>query len=208
MGCKFSKIYSLCQAEGRGGRAAVSKVLSMNFDECCNALLMQGLDSHPSELQGGLFGRLCGNVNGGDFLEIFSQLTEAGVTSLKPLEEQLEQIHKDVLAAMDDGGGLIELLLPDDDQPLPDRLDALARWCRGFLAGLGLSGLSGDTKLAPDITEAMRDIAEIALVDADTDESEDDEVSLAELIEFVRVASSLIQVELARMMSVPEKRKH
>ena len=85
----------------------------------------------------------------------------------------------------------------------------MAQELKGVLVvPLGLSGLSGDTKLAPDITEAMRDIAEIALVDADTDESEDDEVSLAELIEFVRVASSLIQVELARLMSVPEKRKH
>lgn len=182
----------------------------MSFDECCNALLMHGLDSHPSELQGGLFGRLCGgaDLNEGNLLSFFARLTETSATSLKPLEGELEKIYRDVATGMDADSGLIELLLPDDDQPLPDRLDALARWCHSFLAGLALSGLSGDTRLAPDITEAMRDIAEIALVDPDADESEDGEASLAELMEFVRVASSLIQVELARMMSVPDQRKH
>ncbi len=185
-------------------------IVPVNFEDYGNALLMHGLDNHPSELQGGLFGGLCGasGLIGENLLAFFSQLTETSTERLKPLEDELKGIYRDVQTSMDAGGGLIELLLPDDDQALSDRLDALSRWCRGFLVGLGLSGLSGDTKLAPDITEAMRDLAEIVLVDPVVEATEDAEASFVELIEFVRVAASLIQVELAAMMSVPDERKH
>jgi hypothetical protein len=182
----------------------------VSFDEYGNALLLHGLASHPSELQGGLYGGLCGgnSLSGENLLVFFSQLTEISAEHLKPLENELTEIYRDIQTSTDTGSGLIELLLPDDDQPLADRLDALSRWCRSFLVGLGLSGLSGDTQLSPDVTEAMRDLAEIALVDSTTEATEDAEASLTELIEFVRVAVSLIQVELAALMSVSDKRKH
>ena len=46
------------------------------------------------------------------------------------------------------GMGLdFEMLLPEDDELIEERADALGAWCEAFLAGLGLSGeLSKDIK--------------------------------------------------------------
>ena len=184
--------------------------MPLDFDECCHELLVHGLDITPSDLQGGLCGRLCGNqsLEEEDVLTFFAELTEDTSSGLVPIKEMLHNLYRDTLTQVSAQEGLVELLLPDDDDPLSERIEALSRWCRSYLAGLGLSGLSGETTLAPDVTEAMRDMAAIALVDPDSEQEEDDETSFVELVEFVRVASTLIHVELAHLVSTPAKTRH
>ena len=184
--------------------------MPLDFDECCHELLVHGLDATPSDLQGGLCGRLCGqqSLEEEDLLTFFAGLIEVTSSSLVPIKEMLHNIYQDTLAQLSAEQGLVELLLPDDDEPLSERIEALSQWCRSYLTGLGLSGLSGETTLAPDVTEAMRDMAAIALVDSDSEQEEDDEASFVELVEFVRVASTLIHVELAHLMSTPAKTRH
>lgn len=89
------------------------------------------------------------------------------------------------------------LLLPDDNLPLSDRVDALCFWCRGYLSGLGLVGLTTEDMENATIKELVQDLSYIAHVKMETDESEDDESNYVELVEFVRVAVQNIQVELS-----------
>lgn len=184
--------------------------MALEFDECCHELLIHGIDATPADLQGGICGRLSGG--GGfdeqDLLAFFAELLDVSTLNLQPIIAMLEDVYQSVLAQINTQQGLVDLLLPDDDEAISDRLQALACWCRSYLSGLGLSGLSGETNLAPDVAEAMRDLAVIALVDPNSEQEEDDEASFMELVEFVRVASSLIHVELAHLMSAPTKAKH
>ncbi len=184
--------------------------MSLDFDECCHELLVHSLDITPSGLQGGL----CGRLSGGQGLEeqalmaFFAELSQISPSRLAPVKTLLQNIYKDTLAQVDADQGLVELLLPDDDQPMAERIEALSQWCQSYLSGLGQSGLSGETKLATDVSEAMRDLAAIALVDPDSEQEDDDETSYTELVEFVRVASTLIHVELAHMMSASVETRH
>jgi yecA family protein len=89
-----------------------------------------------------------------------------------------------------------KLLLPDDDIPLNERVDALSLWCRGYLSGLGLVGVTKEDLANEVIQELVNDISHIAHVSIETDSSEDDESNYMELVEYIRVAVQNIQVEL------------
>ena len=90
-----------------------------------------------------------------------------------------------------------EPLLPDDEQPLNGRANALALWCTGFLYGLGAGSISDLAALGGDVGEIVRDFTEISRAtgdDAEGDES--NEQAYAELVEFIRVAAQVVFEEL------------
>lgn len=182
----------------------------IDFDACCHALFVAGLVVSPVTLQGGL----CGKLGGGQILSdealfaFLSDLTEVPVSSLVAVQDMVHKLYLDTLAQVQEQQGLVALLLPDDDEPLSARIEALSDWCRSYLSGLGQSGLSGDTALAADVSEAMRDLAAIALADPESRIDEDGEANYAELVEFVRVAISLIYAELTHMQSAPGETRH
>ncbi|MCZ6889975.1 MAG: UPF0149 family protein [Gammaproteobacteria bacterium] len=95
-------------------------------------------------------------------------------------------------------------LLPDDDEALPFRLEALKLWVSGFLVGLrgGYAAVhSGDfpeqdfleedspeDDIPEEVEEIVADFDAIAEIDVEADGDEGNESSYAELVEFVRVA--------------------
>ena len=88
-------------------------------------------------------------------------------------------------------------LLPDDDEPIGERTEALSQWVQGFLYGLG-SGVTGDhARVSPEAGEIVRDFIEIAHGGEAVDDSEESEMAFAEVVEFVRVGVQLLFVELA-----------
>lgn len=89
-----------------------------------------------------------------------------------------------------------KLMLPGDNLPLEDRIDALGYWCRGYLSGLGLIGITQDDLTNPIVKELVQDLSQIAHVSMETDASDEDENNFMELVEFVRVAVQNIQIEL------------
>ena len=101
---------------------------------------------------------------------------------------------------------LLEPLLPADDAPIGERAQALGEWCQGFLYGLGTSTLPDPEHLPESVAEVVRDLTAITRVDADPDESEEEnEQAYAELVEFVRVAVQLLHEELAPFREGPER---
>jgi uncharacterized protein len=85
--------------------------------------------------------------------------------------------------------------LPDDEIPLGQRAQALSEWCQGFLHGLGRADVS---KSWPgQCNEVIRDL--IAISEVDSEAAEDDEDSLMELVEYVRVGVELIRIELQQI---------
>jgi uncharacterized protein YgfB (UPF0149 family) len=97
-----------------------------------------------------------------------------------------------------------ELLLPQDEEPLDARTEALAQWCQGFLYGLGTSVVQDESGLPGDIGEIVRDLTEITHVAVDTAQSdESNESAYAELVEFVRIGVQLVFDELAPLRDQP-----
>lgn len=88
------------------------------------------------------------------------------------------------------------MLLPNDEIELEKRIDALGYWCRGYLSGLGLAGVTPEHLRNDTVKELVQDLSKIAHVSIETDASEEDEANYFELVEYVRVAVQNIKLEL------------
>ena len=100
-----------------------------------------------------------------------------------PLVDAVDAIAGAQGQALADENLSFQLWLPDDEAPLGDRADGLARFCGAFLSGYGLSGGQLD---AAD-REAMEDLAAIAQLSDQLDDDEENAQNLEMLIEHVRV---------------------
>ena len=78
---------------------------------------------------------------------------------------------------------------------LPERTYALGDWCRGFTLGIGWDDTTTVTSFDEDASEALSDIAHIALAETGTDSPETEERALVELEEYLRVSVQLIYEE-------------
>jgi uncharacterized protein YgfB (UPF0149 family) len=108
-----------------------------------------------------------------------------------------------------DGDGLMFApLLPDDDAPLDEQVQALALWCHGFLGGLGTTAPNvGREQAVPvrdadsgAVTEILADFAEISRAGLSEEEAageDQPDFALAEIVEHVRVSAQLLFEELA-----------
>lgn len=105
-------------------------------------------------------------------------------------------LHDETLRQLRDPEFGFYLLLPDDSRPLALRAEALGDWCNGFLAGLGLAGVNRDQSLPEGVNEILRDFVEIAKVNFDVgDDDEDDEAAYMELVEYIRMGVLVIHQE-------------
>jgi uncharacterized protein YgfB (UPF0149 family) len=160
-----------------------------------------------SECHGAACGLLCRRPDSGG--EEFMRLLE--LLQLLPkvapeLRRTLLELHRATDSQLADEQMRLELWLPQDEEPLEDRTVALARWCSGFLSGLGsereaLGGLSGEAQ------EALDDLSEIARAgsggSASTDE---DEEAYVHIVEYLRMVTLLFREELRG--PGPEERIH
>jgi len=87
-----------------------------------------------------------------------------------------------------------DLLLPDDDYPLNEQVEALRCWCQGFLFGVGYAQTGADWP--GECAEVMRDMIELTKIDSDV-EGEEDENALTEIHEYVRAAVLTVRDQFA-----------
>jgi len=89
-----------------------------------------------------------------------------------------------------------QLLLPDDDLALPERLEAFSHWCQGFLMGISLGGIVDTAKLPGDLPEFIEDLLEFTRASEFETEDAQDEQSWFELNEYVRMGVLLFHEEI------------
>lgn len=169
-----------------------------HFDELANALLEQGQLVSPAELHGCLCGMLGGGF-AGDESGLLAELEQTlDVTLHGTMADNVSALHSAVVTCLRDGEFDFQPLLPDDDLELPQRIEAMASWCRGFLSGYAQArvsaGAQGDA-VAPDSAEVLKDFAAIAQAGPDDPDGPDggfddeSEREYAELLEYIRVAA-------------------
>jgi uncharacterized protein YgfB (UPF0149 family) len=114
------------------------------------------------------------------------------------LAEQLVELYQATVSQLEDDQLRLVIWLPDDDEPLEDRTEALARWCTGFLAGLGSGSEFNEDTLSEDVTAALSDIQQIAMAEMTSDgDSDEEEAALIEIIEYIRVVTLMMKEELS-----------
>ena len=155
-------------------------------DAACRELHL-GVDA--SELHGSLSGWLAGGGdNDGAWLGTI--LADDALPTPAP-DGALDRMRRATAAQLEDRDFAFELLLPDEDAPLYVRSAALFAWCRGFVGAFGLAA-GAAPQLSEEASEALGDLVRLSAAEPEDGGDDEDEAALAEIEEFVRVATMLL----------------
>ena len=113
------------------------------------------------------------------------------------LVEMVSRLNLATLSAIVDTDYAFRMLMPDDDDPIEQRLRSFSNWVTGCISGFteGMTARKAiGATIQPEVAEVLKDFAAIAQVDTDQAESEDAERQLEELVDYARLAAiSLVQ---------------
>ena len=167
-----------------------------DYDAIQRSLDALRLPLSAAELHGALSGSLCAGAELTPHGWLAFVLGDADLEGAAEDGSALDGMYRAVDAQLA-GDGMdfgFDLLLPDDGKPVSERGPAMVDWCQGFLGGFGLVPAPVQP-LSDEADEALQDLAKIAASDLNYDDSESDEDALAEVCEYIRVASVLLYNE-------------
>ncbi len=96
----------------------------------------------------------------------------------------------------------MQLLLPDDEDPIDERLASLCDWVRAFLAGFEAQGkIQPRPALSEEAKEALSDLQEITALSVTFNDAASEEQDYAEVVEYVRLAVLLLHHEMLNARS-------
>lgn len=168
-----------------------------DFEELSNHLLEQGSELSPARIHGCLSGVLCAGAPAQAEVGLDVVTQTLGASLHGELAEQVLQLYSVSAAALEDEEFAFHPLLPEDEEELDVRTEAMADWCGGFLLGFAQESAKEGVQpavLSQDSSEILADLTAMAAatVDADPDESEEakDEAenNYYELVEYLRFA--------------------
>ena len=177
---------------------------SIAYESLAASLSSLALDQEAAEYHGILCGMLCFRDDTPEDLGLAEQArvldTHSGAGSC------LSDLRRESLQQLQEMQSEFTPMLPDDDEALDSRVEALAQWCGGFLFGLGASPQFELKSLSGDAQELVNDFTELSrtALGADSEQSdEDNERDYAELVEYVRVGAQLIFLEVRQGKAAP-----
>lgn len=179
--------------------AFTDEVGVFDFDELANHLVEQGLEASPAQLHGCLSGLLAAGSHPQAELGLDGLGQSLGLDFHGELAGRMMQLYTVTAASLEDEEFGFYPLLPDGEEEIELRTQALAQWCGGFLVGFAYAtaGTGGTSEaLSEDSSEVLRDIAAMAQAAVGDDEDEEDaEQSFMELVEYLRFAVLNVYME-------------
>jgi len=169
---------------------------TVTFDELDSTLAECEATVAAAEAHGTLCGALAAVPGYSAEDWISDLLVNAGSEAEPRARELLTTLYGETHTALASGLMELEPLLPPDDLPLDQRTTALADWCNGFLFGLG-GGLPQAGGWPETVQEVVTDFSEIGRASVGDEETEEtNEVSYAELVEYLRASAQLAYDDL------------
>lgn len=185
--------------------------LNTHFDDLSALLGRLEVPISPSEAHGLLCGLLCAQSSPTAKSAWLGELLDAAALEPGSLSERVDDIRaldtwfSSVLETLHDAELGFNLMLPNDDSPLPERVRALGDYCAGLCYGIGIATAGRNTVSLPeDTAELIKDFNEIDST-VTSDASNADEETLTELTEYVRVGVLLIKEELQPVLVTDNK---
>jgi hypothetical protein len=148
------------------------------------AITQAKLGVTPAELHGSVTGFLCAGWPGRarELLDSLALEGDAGDTVAgKTLDDLIERAAARINSRLR-AQQPVELVLPE--APLAARADAVVDWCRGFLGGLGLTGVLAGPAQTAEVAELLSGLGQIAASHLACDD--DDEAALDDVLDFIR----------------------
>lgn len=164
-----------------------------DFDQLDDLLQRLGALQTACELHGFLTGQLAGGkrLSRGEWLRTASEQADLSQNPDEVEGDVLFTTYQHTLAELTRSDMGFQLMLPDDDCVLSDRVDGLGQWCQGFLLGIGLAGVDADSDKQgkTELAETLRDLATIAQIGGDDEGNDDGENDFFAISEYVRMAA-------------------
>lgn len=170
----------------------------MAADYFMTADLLKSRNIHRpvAEIHGVLCGQVCADNRVYDeslsleVLEIKDDVEEV-ITNL------LKMLVDDIRSQLQAEDYSFQPLLPDDDESIEHRLQALASWCEGFNAGFAGAWIREDGDMSAEVREVLGDFARIGEIDQEDEGASDreNEVNFMEITEYVRMAAITVYLQ-------------
>ncbi|QDP00440.1 UPF0149 family protein [Thalassotalea sp. PS06] len=157
----------------------------------------ENLQTHASEIHGFLTGILCAGHSheNSDYMPLLEDFFNNGEHLSKATERQMTVLFGEIVQSIIDENFSFQLLLPDDEESIIERGQAISLWVQGFNLGFGLKQKQSSS-YSEDVQEIIRDFADIANLSNDLEEDEETEEAYFEILEYVRISSLLCFAEL------------
>ncbi|MFT3929476.1 MAG: UPF0149 family protein [Spongiibacteraceae bacterium] len=159
----------------------------IDFDELSELLHKLGALLGAAELHGLLVGQLATGkrLSRSEWLRSANEHADLSQNPDEITGDRLYDFYRHTLSALQSGELDFQLLLPEDDIALDERIENLGAWCQGFLTGFGLAGSA--LKIDEELAEGLRDLSAIAQVGVDEDGAESSENDFFSICEYVRL---------------------
>ena len=174
----------------------------MDFDKLDELRKSASIDMSLPETHGGVCSQICFKSDHFDeFVPLDNSDDGANVSAqIATYRKALKKIIERDLNKLKDGDLSFELIIPDESNLIQDRAEALSIWCQGFVDGVSFLMTEHDFKIDQDQKkesfEIIEDFTQISTLDSHSISGEvDEELSLMELIEFVRLSVQMIYDE-------------
>ena len=172
---------------------------SLRANKLMAALKTAEIPMNPSEVHGAVVGLICGGIGEKPelWLPVLSDIMNDGQQLPKELTAIVAELHKDAhdrLAEFEFG---FSLLLPEEEESLSTRVEALSLWVQSFLTSIAIA----QPKLAKssvDVKEVVKDLSEIAQIELDVSEDDESEDAYIALVDYVQDAVAICFAEFMR----------
>jgi uncharacterized protein YgfB (UPF0149 family) len=167
-----------------------------DFDMLDALLVRVEAEAFAAEIHGFVCGQICVTGQADETLwKDFLDVQGEDDSLINSCYGEVTQLASETLAQMHSAEFGLQLLLPDDVVPIAIRVEALGNWCHGFLNGYGVSERQSTRGPSEECNEVLEDYTQICRLGIDNEETEDEQ-SLMELTEYVRVGAILIFEDL------------
>ena len=182
----------------------------LDYERLRESLSAAGAVVTLAELHGGICGALCAGGVDAARRWLVDSLDDAELgASPAAVADDLEEMIGTSAKMLEDAELTFEPLLPSDDAPLVEQVEALAAWCQGFSSGLGTTAPASVESEA--LGEILRDFAEISRAGLSDDEvagHDQPDFALAQIHEYVRVSVQLAFEELGPIRAAAAREVH
>ncbi|MBO1518841.1 UPF0149 family protein [Oceanisphaera pacifica] len=177
-----------------------------NYDAFTDLLEHHNMVVTTAEVHGVICGLICGGMAQNDarwqqhFNALLNDDFELPSEVKKAVNLLFSRVYEELLSQTQ-----FELLMPHDDDPLDDRLEAMMEWSAAFLAGFGV--VQQDLyKASEELQEIIQDISSITQVSADFDqEDEESETAFVVLYEHLKLGATLAFEEFGKGQTQPPR---
>ena len=167
----------------------------MDYDPLDQQLKSLGSASSAAEVHGFATGWI---ASGSSWSSVEGSFADSfGVELDGPLKQLLNESTAKITTGLSDVDFGFELLLPDEPKGINARRQGLSDWCRGFLSGFGLTGRFQDAELSEEVQELLKDFSQIAQVEEEIPEDDENESDLTEITEYVRMGAIMCFTDCA-----------